>query len=168
MITSGMATAAALLVSMGEFQLDDILEGRALLESATCRLAVQRRTDADLDALRAEVARMREAELSDADFCAADVRYHRALVASAHNPALDYAAASLIDSLQPVINLLAYRARERRGVSDGLDRLAEAIEARDDAQALQELSAYFAMLGRHCRQALDSARPARAQEVRHG
>jgi DNA-binding FadR family transcriptional regulator len=148
---ASVATGAALLVSMGEFRLDDILEGRAVLESAACRLAAERRTDADLAQLRCELDRLAEGQLSDVDFCAADVRFHRALVAAAHNPALDYAAASLIDSLQPVLNLLAYRARDRREVVTELRALVGALESRDAARAVTALEGYLVTLTRHCR-----------------
>jgi DNA-binding FadR family transcriptional regulator len=165
---ASVATAAALLVSMGEFRLDDILEARSLFETAACALAVERRTDADLLALRSEIERLQERGLTDVEFCAADVRFHRALVAAAHNPALDYSAASLVDALQPVLNLLVYRTRERREVSESLSRVATALATRDQAQAEAALRAYFASLAHHCRHVLDDGRLVRPQEVRHG
>lgn len=148
---ASVATGAALLVSMGEFRLDDILEGRSVLESAACRLAASRRTDADLDRLRVEVTRLDDPALADVDFCAADVRFHRHLVGAAHNPALDYAAASLIDSLQPVLNLLVFRVRDRREVVCTLDRLVGALADRDGAGAVVALEDYLVTLARHCR-----------------
>jgi len=157
---ASVATGAALLVSMGEFQLDDIIEGRLVFETAACRLAVERRTDADLERLRSEVERMTEAALTDVEFCATDVRFHRALVAAAHNPALDYAAASLIDSLQPVLNLLVYRVRDRQQVVDELGRLVNALELRDGGAAVAALEAYLATVMRHCRDAGDVRRRA--------
>jgi len=148
---ASVATGAALLVSMGEFQLDDIIEARSVFETAACRLAVERRTDADLERLQCEVDRMSDAALTDIEFCATDVRFHRALIAAAHNPALDYAAASLIDSLQPVLNVLVYRVRDRRQVVLELGRLVAALTSRDGAAAVDSLEAYLATLTRHCR-----------------
>jgi DNA-binding FadR family transcriptional regulator len=165
---ASVATAAALLVSMGEFQLDDIIEGRALFESVSCRLAAQRRTDVDLEHLQAEVSRLRETDLSDADFCAADVRFHRHLVASAHNPALDYAAASLIDSLQPILNLVVYSDRDRRAVASELQCIVDALQARQADAAVSALETYFAMLARQCRGISEAHRSSRTAERSHG
>jgi GntR family transcriptional regulator, transcriptional repressor for pyruvate dehydrogenase complex len=158
---ASVATGAALLVSMGEFQLDDIIEGRSIFETAACRLAVDRRTDADLEQLRGEVQRMADPSLTDAEFCAADVRFHRGLVAAAHNPALDYAAASVIDSLQPVLNLLVYRVRDRQLLVADLRRLVDAVAARDSAAALAALEATLVTLARHCRERGALTAPAR-------
>ncbi len=163
-----VATAAALLVSMGDFQFDDIIEARALLESSACRLAAERRTDADLAQLRDELERLADHSATDVDFCAADVCFHRALVAAAHNPALDYAAASLIDSLQPVLNLVVYKARDRRTVAAELSRVVQALATRDAAAALSALTVYFTTLSRHCRDVGTSSRATRTPERTHG
>jgi DNA-binding FadR family transcriptional regulator len=165
---ASVATAAALLVSMGEFLLDDIIEGRSIFESAACRLAAERRTDVDLEHLQAEVVRMREAGLADVDFCAADVRFHRHLVAAAHNPALDYAAASLIDSLQPILNLVVYKDRDRRAVTNELQRVVDAVEAREAHAAVAALEIYFGMLARQCRGIAETNRSSRSAEGSHG
>jgi GntR family transcriptional regulator, transcriptional repressor for pyruvate dehydrogenase complex len=163
-----VATAAALLVSMGEFQLDDIIEGRSVFETAACRLAAQRRTDQDLEDLKAAVAQMREADLADVEFCAADVRFHRHLVTAAHNPALDYAAASLIDSLQPVVNMVVYKDRDRRAVAAELQRVVDALTAREADAAVAALETYFAMLARQCRRAVERKAMSRSAEKSHG
>jgi DNA-binding FadR family transcriptional regulator len=139
-----------------------------LFESVSCRLAAQRRTDVDLEHLQAEVSRLRETDLSDADFCAADVRFHRHLVASAHNPALDYAAASLIDSLQPILNLVVYRDRDRRAVASELQCIVDALQARQADAAVSALETYFAMLARQCRGISEAHRSSRTAERSHG
>lgn len=165
---ASVATAAALLVSMGEFELDDIIEGRSIFEMAACQLAAQRRTDADLEALRIEVEQLSDSTLSDIAFCAADVRFHRALVAAAHNPALDYAAASLLDSLQPVLNLVVYKERDRRSVARELGRLVAALALRDASAASAALTAYLTTLLHQCRDVGETAFSARSLEGTHG
>jgi hypothetical protein len=164
---ASVATAAALLVAMGEFKLDDIVEARALFESTACRLAAARRTDADIERLRFSVERMRETALLDVDFCVADVCFHRDLVAAAHNAALDYAAAGLLDSLQPVLNLIVYKRRERRAVSEELSRVIDALVDRDSTRAETALTAYFATLARQCRDVEEAGRGTRPPEAIH-
>jgi GntR family transcriptional regulator, transcriptional repressor for pyruvate dehydrogenase complex len=112
--TRGPANAAALLVSMGEFALSDIAEARQEIELVCRRLATKRRTDEHLATLAHEIEQQRNATLSDEDFCASDVRFHRALVEAAGNPALEFAAAGVIESLQPAVNMIIFRFAEER------------------------------------------------------
>jgi GntR family transcriptional regulator, transcriptional repressor for pyruvate dehydrogenase complex len=154
-----VATTAALLVSLGEFGLHDIAEARLELETTCCRLAASRRTPAQLAALEAEVARQRTPELSDEDFCASDVRFHRTLVAAAGNPVLDFAAAGIIESLQPALNMVVFRYRDRGTVAAQHERLCRALRKRDAAGACAALGAYMRDLGRQY---------ARAQAARAG
>jgi len=39
--------------------------------------------------------------------------FHRTLVEAAGNPALDFAAAGVIESLQPAVNMVIFRFRDR-------------------------------------------------------
>jgi DNA-binding FadR family transcriptional regulator len=138
-----VATSAALLVSMDEFSLEDIAEARQELELVCCRLAAQRRSDADLASLAAEVELQRSAPLSDEEFCASDVRFHQRLVAAAGNPALEFAAAGLIDSLQPAVNLVVFRFRDRAQVAAQHARLLRALAARNSDAACTALLQYM-------------------------
>src|SRR5487761_2165523 len=69
---STLANAATLLVSMGEFDLSDIVEARQEIEAVCCRLAAARRTGEQLLALAREVETQRDPDLADTDFCASD------------------------------------------------------------------------------------------------
>ncbi|MDE2350197.1 MAG: FadR family transcriptional regulator, partial [Gammaproteobacteria bacterium] len=108
---STLANAASLLVSTGEFAWSDIVEARQEIEAVCCRLGAARRTEAQLQTLAREVRMQREAGLSDVEFCASDVRFHRTLVECAANPSLEFAAAGIIEALQPAINLIVFRVR---------------------------------------------------------
>ncbi len=148
-----VATSAALLVSMDEFSLDEVAEARQELELVCCRLAAQRRGDAHLAALSAEVELQRSAALSDEEFCASDVRFHQQLVAAAGNPALEFAAAGLIDSLQPAVNLVVFRFRDRAQVAVQHARLLRALAARDGEAACAALRQYMNALRKQYRHA---------------
>ena len=70
--------------------LRDLAEVRAIVEPAAVRLAAGRRTDDDLAALDAALAAMGEEEDPDpARAVAADLAFHRALLAATHNELLE-------------------------------------------------------------------------------
>src|SRR5688500_7271841 len=79
-VGSTLATYSTLLVSMGEFDLAEIAQARSELERICARLAAANRDESHLAILRAELEVQRDAAISDVDFCASDVRFHRALV----------------------------------------------------------------------------------------
>lgn len=68
--------------------LADLAEVREIVEPASARLAATRRTDADLAALREAVAVMADSEAAAAAVVDADLAFHRALLAAAHNELL--------------------------------------------------------------------------------
>ena len=148
-----MANAASLLVSLGEFTLGDIAEARQQIELVCCRLAAERRTDGQLAAMAAEARLQRDPALLDTDFCASDVRFHRTLVEAAGNPALEFAAAGVLDSLQPAVNLVIFRFRDRKQVATQHERLHRALAARDGDAACAALTDYMNALRRQYRKA---------------
>jgi DNA-binding FadR family transcriptional regulator len=156
-----VANAATLLVSLGELSLQDIAEARTELELICCRLAATRRTEAQLAALAGEIGRQRLDDLSDEEFCASDVRFHRTLVEAAGNAALDFIAAGVVESLQPAVNLVIFRVRDRARVADHHQRLYQGLVARDAARACRALADYMLDLRRQYAQA-QQARQARA------
>jgi len=162
-----VATTASLLASMGEFGLEHILEAREALEQAAAAWAVTRCEATDLSALASALDAARHKALDDVGFCSADVAFHRALVAAAHNPALDYAAATLLESLQPVVNLVVFRYRERREVIAQHERLLAALRSHDAVLARAALAAYFDTLRRQYGRAL-AARTPSSSGAAHG
>jgi GntR family transcriptional repressor for pyruvate dehydrogenase complex len=115
-------------------------EVREALEVQAARLAASRRTEADVEALHACLAerdRTRGAG-DDARFVEADLAFHRAVVAAAHNPLL----AEMFDSFAAVLREALITIRSDQAVqSAGSDaahaRLAAAIEAGDAAAAAE-------------------------------
>jgi GntR family transcriptional regulator, transcriptional repressor for pyruvate dehydrogenase complex len=113
-------------------------EVRQALEVQAARLAASRRTEADIEVLRACLAERERTHDQEASFVEADLAFHRSVVAAAHNPLL----AEMFDSFASALReaLIAVRS-ERRVRSAGADaahaRLATAIEAGDAAAAAQ-------------------------------
>jgi GntR family galactonate operon transcriptional repressor len=68
--------------------LDDLAEVRGIIEPAAARLAALRRTDDDVAALQLAIEAMAAAARGDGDAVAADVAFHRALLAATHNELL--------------------------------------------------------------------------------
>ena len=135
-----LATTAALMVSLDVFSLPEVAEARWRLEQACIPLAVANRQPAELDAMIAEVRRQEDPALSDEEFCASDVRFHRAPVDATHNPVLRFTMATVIEGLQPAANMVVYRFRERVPLVDQHRRLYEAVRNRDVSAAIGALS----------------------------
>jgi len=68
--------------------LENLTEVRTIVEPAAARLAAQRASEDDLAALDAALARMAGADGDAAEAVAADLGFHRALLAATHNPLL--------------------------------------------------------------------------------
>ena len=128
---SFLANTVALMVSMGAFSLDEITEARREMESICCRLAAEHRQESQLAAMAAELEIQKNMDITDVDFCASDVRFHRALVNATQNPVLRFVMVSVIEALQPIANMVVYRFRERELIVSQHQRLYEAVRARD-------------------------------------
>ncbi len=107
-------------------------------EVQAARLAAGRRTEADIAALRSCLAERDSARAQDARFVEADLAFHRAVVAAAHNPLLsemfDSFAAVLREALTAIRSDQAVRGPDADAAHA---RLAAAIEAGDAAAAVQ-------------------------------
>lgn len=68
--------------------LDNLAEVRAIVEPAGARLAAVRRDDGDLAALATAIGAMAEAGQDETAMVEADLAFHRALLAAAHNELL--------------------------------------------------------------------------------
>ena len=151
-----LTNAMTLLVGMGEFNLADIAETRQGLETLCCRLAAERRTDAHLAALAVELDIQRDPALSDVDFCASDVRFHRVLADATDNALLKFIVLTVIDALQPVANMVVYQFRERQRLVSQHESILAALQARDTDSAIAALNEQIADLGEKYAQACTS------------
>ena len=143
---SALTNATTLLVSMGEFSLPAIAEARRELERLCIRLAVERRQQRHLDAMAEELAKQ-QSDVSDEEFCASDVRFHRALADASENPVLQYIMFTVIEALQPVANMIIFRYRERSRIIDQHQRIYAALRKQDQVAALAALDEQMQYLG---------------------
>jgi GntR family transcriptional regulator, transcriptional repressor for pyruvate dehydrogenase complex len=113
-------------------------EVREALEVQAARLAASRRTEADIEVMRARLAERERARGSDASFVEADLAFHRSVVAAAHNPLLAEMFDSFVAVLREALLVIRSDADVQSAVADAAHaRLAAAIEAGDAAAAEQ-------------------------------
>ncbi|GGA09358.1 FadR/GntR family transcriptional regulator [Neptunicoccus cionae] len=126
-------TTSTLLLSMNAVSFETACEARFAMEQACVALAAQRRTPDQLAAMRAEIHRQSQPGLSDEGFCASDVAFHRALVDAAGNPVMSYQLAGAVEAIEPLMNMITFTARKREKIVELHTRIADALEAQDDA-----------------------------------
>ena len=130
-VRSDLSTTATLLVSHQVFTLAEVAESRRLLETTCARLAADRRTDDHVAALHAAIDRQGRPDLSDEEFCDADVAFHRVIVDAAGNPVLGYVMVFALEALHPSTNLVINRFRKRADVLALQRDLLDAVESGD-------------------------------------
>ncbi|GAA4548300.1 FadR/GntR family transcriptional regulator [Amycolatopsis samaneae] len=131
--------------------LGDVVEGRTAIEVEAARLAASRRTPADLRALRRRLAdREAAATRGHAAFVDADLKFHQAVVAAAHNPVLTELFATFAPRIRrAMLDLLADRRRRAKPGADAhADHLAivDAIRDRDPDRAAAVSRGHLAAL----------------------
>ncbi len=143
-------TTATLLLSMNAVDFDTACEARFALERACAALAAARRRPGHLARMRTEILRQSLPDLTDEEFCASDVAFHRAFVDAAGNPVLSYQLAGAVEAMQPLMNMITYTARSRDAIVALHERLVAALEIHDAAAAdaaLADLAGYTVGLG---------------------
>jgi DNA-binding FadR family transcriptional regulator len=139
-VQQSLANSMMLLVGLGDFSHNHIVETRLELESLCCRLAAKHRTKEQLESMGREICIQEASNLSDVEFCASDVRFHITLAHASHNPLLAFLTSALLDSLQPVTNLIVFRFRDRKRSATHHKRILHALETRDAEAAVAALA----------------------------
>ncbi|GGF52789.1 hypothetical protein GCM10011332_02510 [Terasakiella brassicae] len=121
----------SLLTTMGEFDLSDIAEARRELELVCVRLAAQRCEQSHINSMMFELSLQKNAALSDQDFCASDVRFHRAIVDATGNTMLRFMMSSVIEAVQPIVNLIIFRFWDKEKTIAQHERILTSIAAGD-------------------------------------
>jgi DNA-binding FadR family transcriptional regulator len=144
-----LVTTATLLMTMAPVSPDTVAEARLTLLAACVPLAAARRRTAHLRTMRAEVQVQSDPSTTDEEFCASDVRFYRTLAEAADNPLLSFQMAGVIEAVQPLLNMITYRSRDRAEIAAHHERLCARLEARDSDGVVGELrrvSGYIARL----------------------
>lgn len=158
-LAQSLGTSVTLLVATGGVTLEEMATARLEMEAACCRLAALGRTDAHLAAMAEEIAVQKDAALSDQDFCASDVRFHRLVVEAAGNAILRFLMNGVVEALMPVSNMIIFRVRDRMAMVAHHERMLAALKARDGEGAVAALTDLVAYI---------RAQYAKAEEARAG
>lgn len=126
-----------LLSSLGSFPLADIAEFRADIGLICLKHAAQRRSEDDIRALQRELARQEDPEISDVEFCAADVAFHKAIAAASGNEVYSFFVQVLLQALVPPANMVVFRIRDRLLICGYHRRILMAIYSRSPAAAAE-------------------------------
>ena len=145
-VSSNLTTLTALLVSLGEFKIPEILEARQELEALCVRQAAGRCEEVELEGMAREVEMQRQASISDEDFCASDVRFHRAIADATHNSVLKFVMFTVIEALQPIENMVVFRVREREVIVRQHEDLLAALRVGNAEAAVRVVQAQTAYL----------------------
>ena len=127
-----LASTLALLLQCVDAPFRAVVEARAIVEPGLARLAAERCTDADLQALAASLERLRAAS-GERAFAEEQRRFHDLIAVAAHNPVFAF----LLPALRRISrgSRLAYGAAQRRSAIAALARIPRAIAASDGDQA---------------------------------
>lgn len=124
--------------------LSDVFELRYLMETGVTELAARRRTDEDVERMRAALLRMRAALESGGDGVADDDAFHVAVASATHNPQLErfqqFMGQQLSSSRTPTWSAVGHRAGWARHAQEGHERIFDAIVA-GDAEAARRAAA---------------------------
>jgi GntR family transcriptional repressor for pyruvate dehydrogenase complex len=145
-LAQSLSAAATMMVSMGQFELDEIATARLELEGICCRLAATNRTKDHLRAMERELDIQRSPATTDEEFCASDVRFHRLIVDSTANGVIRFVMYSIVEAMLPVTNMVIFRVREREKIVGLHQRLVAMLrESNGDGAvaALQKLMSYL-------------------------
>jgi GntR family transcriptional repressor for pyruvate dehydrogenase complex len=134
---------------VGREGLVEAIEAREVIERAIVRLAALRRTEADLERLRASLAGMRECREDPAAFSEFDFALHVALSDAARNQLLAGTLSTLHELVREMIALFTSTAvMEQRmdALIDSHARLVDAVERQDADEASHIIADMMALL----------------------
>jgi GntR family transcriptional regulator, transcriptional repressor for pyruvate dehydrogenase complex len=134
-LSRAITDAATLLVGVGVFDIDEMVNARLETESLCCRMAAANHGLADIAAMQAEIDAQQQPDLSHEAFCDSDVRFHRALVGATANGPLRLMMYAVIESFIPITNMVIYPHRERTRAAGSHQKILNAIAARDGETA---------------------------------
>src|SRR5262249_41207320 len=117
-----------------------VAEIRRAVEPAAARLAAARRTTAEIDAMRTEIAAMRAATTAQG-YAEADLRLHLIIGAASGNPLMRSLAAVIEAALRAASRMSppVRRPYLQRQTTDAHEAIVDAIAARDGAAAAEAM-----------------------------
>ncbi|GAB6991437.1 FadR/GntR family transcriptional regulator [Paenibacillus pini] len=144
-VCSSSSLSPVLLRRLQRSKLSETLEVRAALEQEAARLASLRRTTDDVIALQASLDARRVAEESgDVEaFVAADVHFHKQVIAAAHNSILSDLYNSMTEAVRNSVSMVNEHMCVAIVHSQMSETMIEAIINQDEAAAAEAVRTYI-------------------------
>jgi DNA-binding FadR family transcriptional regulator len=132
-LAESLSGAATLLVGMGALGIEEIIEARRSLQGSCLQLASSNLREEHLHSIETALQRQRDPDISDEDFCRADVAFHRALVDATDNGMLRFVMYTVIEALIPVTNMAVTVVRERSDIISLHQQMLDQLRQGDSA-----------------------------------
>lgn len=137
-ISEFLRSNISLLTDARDLTLEELIEARELLEVPAARLAARRRRNEDVERLRASIP-PESPTLDTREEFIHNSEFHTILIGSCGNKLLYIAAQPVFSALQTSLSRSLLGRRFHRGIHEQHGRIAEAIEAGDEAAAGDEM-----------------------------
>jgi GntR family transcriptional regulator, transcriptional repressor for pyruvate dehydrogenase complex len=145
-----VVTAMRDMFNLGAIQPGDLTEARVLIESIAVRVAAQRATAEDIEALRANIAAAERAAREKTDFyaqAAIHLDFHRIIARATKNPVMVIVMEALLDVMQQFIRAIGQQRNP--WVLPSRRRFMKHFEARDGDAAVAEMAQHLERLNRY-------------------
>jgi GntR family transcriptional repressor for pyruvate dehydrogenase complex len=143
-ISAFLSANMSLLSQSEHVSLDELLEAREFLEVPAARLAARRRTEDDLEKLRAAIPG--RLDLGTEQQFIHNKDFHSALVLASGNTLLSICAQPVFSVLQTNLKRSTLGRRFHRRVTDEHRTLLAAVEAGDETTAVEQMHAHLDFL----------------------
>jgi DNA-binding FadR family transcriptional regulator len=145
-ISDFLSANLGLLSRSEDFSLDEFLEARTFLEIPAARLAARRRSDENLEALRAAIPDS-PLELGTGEQFIHNKDFHSALVIASGNKLLSIASQPVFSVLQTNLRRSVLGRPFHERVNHDHRAILAAVEAGDEEAAVHEMEEHLAFLG---------------------
>lgn len=136
----------SVLTALSGVTLADLAEARREIEPACVRAAAQRRTEDDLTAMSAVLARSTDDSLSMNEWLDLDVAFHQGVARASHNPILAMPLTAVHAVAQPRLNALIADQLDRAAIVVQHTAIYEAIASGEPEAAVRAVQAHVAYL----------------------
>ena len=133
-LAESLSGAATLLVGMGALDIEEIIEARRILQVSCLQQAVINADDTHLRNIESALRHQQDPDISDEEFCQADVAFHRALVDATDNGMLRFVMYTVIEALIPLTNMVVTVVRERSDIISLHRQMLSQLQQRNAAE----------------------------------
>jgi GntR family transcriptional regulator, transcriptional repressor for pyruvate dehydrogenase complex len=145
-LAENVTSSAMMLLSVNGARMDELAQARIELENICCRLAIEQQSPNLVSELQMLLDRQQDPKISDEDFCALDVQFHRKIVDASGNMMLRFIMYAVIEALVPITNMVIVFVRDRSRIVHLHERILEGIKRSDIVATQSHLRSLVAYL----------------------